>query len=96
MSKSTEDTDTTSITPIDELFDLHREVARSLLTKLKDGTATAADRAVATNFLRLNGVFRGGALSPSEVGEAMEELYRGLPKFDDDLDMATAVANTLN
>ena len=96
MSKSTEDTDTTSITPVEELFDLHRQLARSLLIKMRDGTATAADRSVATSFLRLNGVFRGGALSPSEVGEAVEDLYRSLPKFDDDLDMATAVANTLN
>ncbi len=94
----TAENSTGGVASLDELFELHRAVARSFLSKLKDDTATAADRAAATQFLRLNGVFRGGVLSPSEMGEAMKEVYQGLPRFDDDdaLDKITALTTALN
>ena len=82
MSDTPEDTDT--IAPFEELCAVHRELARSFLTKMKEGKATAADLAAAVAYLRMNGVYKGGNLSPDDMGKAMRDLADQLPEFDDD------------
>jgi len=59
---------------------LHGALAEALALKIREGTATAADLAVARQFLKDNGVdaIPRGPKSP------MGDLIDSLPDFDDD------------
>ena len=78
------DQDKPGLSPIEELFKLHSKVNSELLRKLETGEATAADLSSAVQFLRLNGVYRGGQLSPDELGAALSGVYQTLPTFEDE------------
>lgn len=78
------DQDTPGLSPIEELFRLHSKVNSELLRKIEAGEATAADLSSAVQFLRLNGVYRGGQLSPDELGVALTGVYQSLPSFEDE------------
>ena len=56
------------------LEDLHGAIARSLIAKIEDGTATAADLSVARQFLRDNGI----DAIPREASP-LHELAKSLP-----------------
>ncbi len=65
-----------------QLSELHKELAKTLLKRVKDGTATAADLSVARQFLKDNGI----EAVPRE-GKPLGELAKNLPQFGpDDLD----------
>lgn len=63
------------------LEDLHGAVATALADKIRSGEFTAADLAVARQFLKDNGI--DGI--PKE-GNGLDKLASSLPKFDDDED----------
>jgi hypothetical protein len=73
-----------SLSQLDELLKLHSGTTAALLKKVTDGEATAADLAASVQWLRLNGVYRGGQLSPDELGDALTNVYHNLPRFDDE------------
>lgn len=59
--------------------ELHGEIATELTKRIKNGTATAADIAVAVKFLKDNGI-TASPVPKSPVGNLAEEL----PYFEDD------------
>lgn len=73
MSRATEDT----------LADLHAALAKTLADKIKEGTATAADLAVARAFLKENGIT--AQLKPGTPLAALAEEYDG--PFDEDAEI---------
>ena len=74
----------------DFLADLHNELAKELARKIKDGEATAADMAVARQFLKDNGI-EAVAAKGSPL-EALKNASNGgepaLPEFPDEDDAA--------
>lgn len=61
------------------LFDeMHGALAKTLLNRIKDGTATAADLSVARQFLKDNAV----QAAPVK-GSPLQGLADGMPTFDD-------------
>ncbi len=72
------------LSQLTELLKLHSGTTAAFLKKVTDGEATAADLAASVQWLRLNGVYRGGQLSPDELGDALTDVYRNLPSFTDE------------
>jgi hypothetical protein len=61
------------------LDELHGLVAKVLAARLKDGTATAADIAQATKFLKDNGIEVGAAPPGSPLGQLRQSVADNLP-----------------
>lgn len=61
-----------------EFNELHGEIAKQLTKRIKDGTATAADIAVAVKFLKDNGI-TATPVPKSPLGNLADEL----PTFED-------------
>ena len=59
--------------------DIHLESAKLLLARIKDGTATASDLAVARAILKDNNI----TVKPVK-GSPLGNLAASLPQFDDD------------
>lgn len=61
------------------LNELHGLVATVLAARLKDGTATAADIAQATKFLKDNGIEVGVVPANSPLGQLQQSVADKLP-----------------
>jgi hypothetical protein len=65
---------------------LHQELALQLTEKIKSGSATAADMAVARQFLKDNGI--EAAPAPGSPLEKLQNASRTLPEFGEEPDDA--------
>lgn len=60
------------------LASLHNAVAQDLLKKVQSGEATAQELSAAIKFLKDNGIE-----AVREPGNALDDLVKSLPEFDD-------------